>query len=108
VRDTTRRLLERAGWQVVTAEDGEAGWLAFERARPALAAVVTDLRMPRLDGAQLAARIRAHDGQLPIVFVSGYEESRDDVPPLAGTRFLRKPFAIDELTAVLDAVAPAA
>jgi DNA-binding response OmpR family regulator len=92
--------LEHAGFQVVTAGDGEEALkLALER-QPNLA--VLDVRMPKLDGFEVTRRIRAYDRvrEMPVILLTastepsdmraGYEAGADD--------YLRKPFsAPDEL-----------
>ena len=92
--------LEHAGFQVVTAADGEEALkLALER-QPNLA--VLDVRMPKLDGIEVTRRIRVNDSirEMPVILLTassepsdmraGYEAGADD--------YLRKPFsAPDEL-----------
>lgn len=63
--------------------------------------VVTDLRMPGMDGLELFAAIRAVDPQIPVILISGHA----DVPTAVGALrdgafdFLAKPFAADHLVA---------
>jgi two-component system phosphate regulon response regulator PhoB len=92
--------LEHAGFEVVTAADGEEALkLAVER-RPNIA--VLDVRMPKLDGFEVTRRIRVSDDvrEMPVILLTastepsdmrtGYEAGADD--------YLRKPFsAPDEL-----------
>lgn len=71
--------LQDAGFEVLAAPDGEA---ALELATTACFDVLlTDLRMPRLDGQELIARLRAGRPDLPVVVMTGY-------PPDGGTRDL--------------------
>ncbi|MCP3735473.1 sigma-54 dependent transcriptional regulator [Sphingomonas sp. RP10(2022)] len=84
---------------------------AFAGADVALAAlpedfdgvIVSDIRMPRVDGLQLLARVRARDPDLPVILVTGH----GDVPiAVAALRdgafdFLTKPFATDHLVATI-------
>jgi DNA-binding response OmpR family regulator len=92
--------LEHAGFEVVTAADGEEALkLALER-QPSLA--VLDVRMPKLDGFEVTRRIRVNNDvrKMPVILLTastepsdmraGYEAGADD--------YLRKPFsAPDEL-----------
>jgi two-component system chemotaxis sensor kinase CheA len=76
-RTMERNLLEAAGYQVEVAVDGEEAWTALKTSNFDL--VVSDVDMPRMDGFELTARIRA-DAQLddlPVVLVSALE-SRED------------------------------
>ena len=92
--------LARAGFDVETAADGEAGWTAILRQIPAV--VVTDCQMPRLDGIELAQRIRARaeTRHVPIILLTakGYEI---DTAQLAGKLHpfvvVPKPFSPREL-----------
>ncbi len=107
VRRLAERALRRAGWDVLAADSGEAALetLATQPAdAPELTALVSDMVMPGMDGAALAAavRIACKRADLPVVFVSGYAES-----PLrgglaaAGTLFLSKPYSLADLVATL-------
>lgn len=62
--------LELAGFSVVACATGEQALELLDRARPAV--VVTDLRMPGIDGMELLARLRARDPELPVVLVTGH------------------------------------
>jgi CheY-like chemotaxis protein len=76
-RSFLARLLSAQGLAVHQAGDGEEALrLAFIE-RPWL--IVTDTKMPRLDGFELCRRIRGHSliGHTPVVFLSGWDEYRD-------------------------------
>ncbi len=89
VRRLMRRALEGDGFRVLEAGDGREALRTLSR-EGEIAVIVADLRMPRLDGRNLAAHLAERDGAPPILFVSGY-----DSPPsphhLPGP-FLAKPF----------------
>ena len=59
--------LQRRDFEVACAADGEEAWTAIERQKPDL--IVTDYRMPKLDGLELATRVRANPAtaDVPIV-----------------------------------------
>ena len=59
MRDSVGTTLERAGFEVLSAPDGQGALEMIARRRPD--AVVTDLRMPGLSGLELIERIRAID-----------------------------------------------
>jgi len=67
-----RQLLEELGLEVETAPDGEEGLEKFESGR--FDVVVTDYRMPRMDGIEMIRRIRARDGAARIILLSGFVE----------------------------------
>jgi CheY-like chemotaxis protein len=62
--------LLREGYEVVVAPDGQAALEAARRALPDL--LLTDLRMPRLDGAGLIRALRGLAPGLPVVVMTGY------------------------------------
>jgi two-component system cell cycle sensor histidine kinase/response regulator CckA len=82
--------LEEAGHQVFEAPDGEAALGVIDRI-PDLDAIVTDIRMPRLDGFGLAMAARRKRPDLPLVFMTGYSDAA--VPDaLKDIETLHKPF----------------
>lgn len=112
--DTIRRVAERAllrqGWQVLSAETGEVALdLLAQTPMAALAAVVTDLLLPGMDGVALVKAVREllAAPRLPAIIVSGYaaESSRRGIATEAATWFLAKPYEIKQLTAKLAEIA---
>lgn len=105
VRHAWGALLERQGWIVTRARDGEEAWNLFQQSRHGWAVVLTDLAMPKLDGIGLAQRIRATDSPPPVVLMSG-NVSVEDAAHLMDTHFLavlHKPVEADQLDAALKA-----
>jgi DNA-binding response OmpR family regulator len=96
--------LERAGWDVREACDGESALEVAARERPA--AVVLDVRLPGTSGWEVCRELRSRFGEsVAVVFVSGERvESMDRVAGflLGGDDYLVKPFAPAELLARLD------
>ncbi len=99
VRNLTKAILQRAGYEVVTAENGEAALAVFTADPAAFSLVMLDLVMPGLGGRETAARMRERRGDLPLLFMSGYDATTLDAAPtpLPNTWFLAKPFPADEL-----------
>ncbi|HEV7364545.1 MAG TPA: response regulator [Gemmatimonadales bacterium] len=103
LRTSIRRLLQAEGYTVLEAQNGaRALQLLEDPASSEVALVLTDLRMPVMDGRQLAAALARVRPNLPIVFMSGYTAQLMDMrlisPDLA---FLAKPFRNDELMAAV-------
>ncbi|TCZ56292.1 response regulator [Roseicella aquatilis] len=98
--------LEDAGFRVLTAADGQAA-LELAAAGAEFDLLLTDLRMPRLDGRELIARLRAERPDLPVVVMTGYPPDGPDAlhEGRAPLRLLTKPIEIAPLVAALKAVA---
>ena len=96
LRMSAARALERLGYRVRQAADGEAALSRLETERPAL--LISDIRMPGMDGIELARRARIRHPGLPVLLVSGYagESARAAVPGL-NAGFLEKPFTTKRL-----------
>jgi DNA-binding response OmpR family regulator len=98
---------KRAGYDVLLACDGQEGWEQVARQKPDI--VVTDCQMPRLNGLQLAERIRTtpQTSDLPVIMLSakGFELSPQELRERFGIRCLMaKPFSPRELFARVEAV----
>jgi two-component system, OmpR family, alkaline phosphatase synthesis response regulator PhoP len=99
--------LRRVGFTMSYAGDGEEAWSLIEQEKPAL--VITDYRMPRLDGLELADRIHknAATAHLPVILMSGIaiELSAEALREQFGIRALvRKPFEPSTLARIISQV----
>ncbi len=99
VRELARRVLERAGYTVLTARDAEAATALADRHAGHIHLLVTDMLLPRLSGRELAARLSIHRPAIKVLYISGTSEG--SVARLRmlepGTGFLEKPFSLDRL-----------
>ena len=97
MRDSVGAILQQAGYQVVASPDGNGALGMVARHRPA--AVVTDLRMPEMDGLELLSRLGAADDTLPVVLMTAYGTVDDAVSAMkqGAFDFIQKPFEGDEL-----------
>ena len=101
VRRLVARMLRDAGYEVIEAPDGAEALRLGRQQIEHVAALVTDLDMPRLSGVDLARRLARQRPDLPVLFISGLApQSADDIPPGAG--FLGKPFTREGLLEHLD------
>jgi two-component system cell cycle sensor histidine kinase/response regulator CckA len=94
VRALARRVLERSGYAVIEARDGEEALMLAERDGDKLDLVVTDVVMPRMSGRVVAERLAEHRPGLPVLFMSGYTDDavmRHGILA-SGAAFLQKPF----------------
>ncbi|PXY17894.1 DNA-binding response regulator [Prauserella sp. PE36] len=104
VRESLRRSLEFNGYQVDVASDGAQALEKVTGDRPD--AMVLDVMMPRLDGLEVARRLRSTGDDLPILVLTARDTVSDRVSGLdAGADdYLPKPFALEELLARLRAL----
>ena len=92
--------LGRRGFTVLEAEDGLAALDLFSREKDRIDVVVTDVVMPRLNGAELARQVERLRPGVKVLFVSGHpERSGAGLDPTGATNLLMKPFTADTLAA---------
>jgi len=108
VRSTTRRLLERARFTVIDAPGAAEALALFDTHRDTIAVLLTDIRMPDMDGVQLARAVRAQVPDFPVVFFSGYDEvAQGGDAEISNIPLLAKPYASEELCTMLRAAVTA-
>ena len=96
--------LRNAGHFLTEASDGRRGWNAFMGNPHDFDVVVTDLKMPVLNGVELLKRFREKGYEIPVIIISGYEDiqSSIEVLRLGAFDFLLKPFKAKELLEILE------
>ena len=96
--------LERTGYDVEAAGDGEEGLHLFEQQPADL--VVADIMMPRMDGFDMVRRMRALHPNTLFLFLSARSGAEDVVEGFrpGGHDYLRKPFAMSELLVRIEAL----
>ena len=104
VRAIVHKILQRSGYNVLEAENGEAALRIAELHPEKIDLLVTDMFMPGLRGPEVAAKLAQTRPGLRVLFMSGYadQDSRTGVP--AGANFLNKPFSGADLAKTVDAV----
>ena len=97
-----RRFCEGTRFECVVHDDPQAALADFERAGADL--VVTDLRMPGMDGIELVRRIRARDEEVPVIIITAYSTLDDAIEALrlGAADFIKKPFDMEELLLVAE------
>jgi signal transduction histidine kinase len=99
VRLVSRRLLEAAGFNVLLATDGMDAVTTYRNFHPHVAAVLLDLTMPRMGGAEALGELRQIRPDAKVILISGYgrQEALSGIDEKELFAFLRKPFTGDEL-----------
>jgi CheY-like chemotaxis protein len=100
------RMLREAGYEVVTACDGETGLDLIATAAESFDLVVTDSRLPGISGRELVARLRAGRPTLPIVHLTGSLRCGGVGFP-SDVRTLIKPFDLPQLIPTVRELLPA-
>jgi DNA-binding NtrC family response regulator len=98
---TLRILLKDHGFQPETAQGGKAGLEALTTLRPDI--VLTDVRMPYANGIQILEAAKAQDPDVPVVLMTAYADLQVAIDGLnkGALFYIQKPFANDELLAIL-------
>jgi hypothetical protein len=99
VRLIARKLLERCGYNVLVAADGESA-LARAAKGPVLRLLVTDVIMPGMNGRELYEALRQSQPRLKVLYLSGYPADIIGQHGVldAHTHFLQKPFLPQEFS----------
>jgi PAS domain S-box-containing protein len=99
LRRVAKRILERAGYQVLTAVDGQEALELLRQPAGPIHMVLSDLVMPRLGGRGLYDAVRREGIVTPFLFASGYSpgEDRGSLPPELGVPLLYKPWTHDDV-----------
>ena len=113
VRDVARAMLERAGYTVISAADGDEALATFKERDGDIDAVVLDLMMPARSGGEVLRELRAIRPSLPVVVSSGYavDALNGAEEAIGEILFVQKPYSSTQLVGAvreaLDARPPA-
>jgi CheY-like chemotaxis protein len=106
IRRAAQRALEKLGYRVLIAADGEKALELCRRHRGEIALVVSDNSMPRITGEQLLSTLRGEGDEVRFLLVSGLE-SQPGATQYPRVRSITKPWTLEELAravrAALDA-----
>ena len=97
IREVLGIFLSELGYQVYTAENGEKALAAFERIAPPI--VLSDIKMPGMDGIELLRRIKQNAPETEVIMITGHGdmELAIDSLKLEATDFITKPINDDML-----------
>jgi DNA-binding response OmpR family regulator len=102
-------LQSKGGFAVDTFSSGEAAVRAFAvNASDHYDLVLTDIRMPKMNGFELYRKIRELNGSIPIAFITAFEINEDEfskvMPSIKVRDFIKKPIRIPDLVEKLNAI----
>jgi len=94
-------VLEQAGYQVLTAENGRTGYELFLEQQPDV--VITDIQMPEMSGYELLDRIQKHDSGCLVIIITAFGTVTQAVNAMKNGAYdyITKPFGNDELVMVV-------
>ena len=105
VRESFGRLLSLYVDRVLFAEDGEEALILYKKEKPDI--LITDVKMPKLNGIELIKEIRKIDKNIPIVITSAYADREYllDAIKLSLVEYIIKPMKESQLDTVLESIA---
>jgi len=103
LRESLKSLVESAGYAAATYSSAEE--FLQSGALAGAACLITDVRMPGMNGIELQRRIRLERPELPVIFISAHQddEARERALDEGAIRFLYKPFDGAELLRTIEA-----
>jgi len=102
VREVLHQIFMSAGYNCLLANDGREGVEVFKAGRPPL--IVTDLKMPVMTGIELLQQVRAIDGDVAVIVLTGAADVKIAIESLklGAYDFIMKPVNVDELLIAAD------
>lgn len=96
--------LEKAGLNVITAEDGNKALEKAKEEKPDL--IILDIMLPGMDGIEVCKRLRKEDYNIPVLMLTAKDEEIDKILGLeiGADDYMTKPFSIRELMARVKAI----
>jgi two-component system cell cycle sensor histidine kinase/response regulator CckA len=101
VRRVATRMLSKLGYEVVAVADGAQAIQCLQEDLREITLALVDVRMPVVDGREVLRVLRERRPELPVVLMTGYA-GPDGTEGVSPDAWLRKPFSLKDLVAVLD------
>jgi DNA-binding NtrC family response regulator len=103
IREMLSFVLSRDGFAVTLADSGQAAIDLVQGGR-SFDVAITDMKMPGMDGMETLAALKKVDPTIEVIVVTGYasEQTAAECIKLGAYGYLRKPFELDDLRALID------
>ncbi len=94
-------LLEKKGYEVLTVKNGQDAEAIIDE--EVIDLVISDIRMPGMNGIEVVKLIRSKHENIPVIFVTGYADQKlqEEAQKLNPTAYVHKPFDALELTEIV-------
>lgn len=100
------KIVERLGFKVITAQDGEAGLKLARQARPDL--IILDCAMPNIDGPEMCRQLKSDPqlNKIPVLFITGSETPKNVIEcfEAEAVNYLHKPIQPKFLASQIDMI----
>lgn len=106
LRDTAEEIIQSLGYNVYTAEDGNEGIRLFREHGDELSAVICDMIMPEISGADTLKKMKEINPRIPLIICSGFHMDQAGIllENKTADYFIHKPFTIMEISRVLSSL----
>jgi CheY-like chemotaxis protein len=99
------QILEQNGFSVLVAHNGADAILISQSHQSEIELVITDVRMPKVDGPTFVRDLFADAPTIPVLFISDHCDP-SDMDEFATSEFLAKPFSVEKLLEVVRTMLP--
>ena len=106
ILETTRGLLSKLGYSVMTASSGQMALDIYKENHQAVDLVILDMIMPEISGSELYPRLRQINPKVKVLLSSGYNQNEhvQKLITLGCNGFIHKPYTLSQLTAEIDSI----
>ncbi|MCP4136146.1 MAG: response regulator [bacterium] len=106
IRKTVKAILERCGYEVILAENGEEGIKIFKERYKEIKAILLDMVMPKLSGKETFMKLKDIDPGLKVLLASGFmqDERVEKLQELGIKDFIQKPYTMDTIAVAIDRI----
>jgi len=104
IRSVTKSVLERVGYTILLAQDGEAAVNIFLRHSDRISLVLLDLTMPVMSGQEALRRLKTISSTVPVIVSSGYSADNvsEELKMLGAAACIQKPYTASQLTRLIS------